>query len=94
FGTGNFVAHPSETSYAETTFVSRDRRAALPLTVEEWCLSCRVSRLPGCLGSLFFSCSQAPAWGHRFFVAAATFFKKRLVPQELSSPRLEPGNER
>ena len=50
FGTGNFVAHPSETSCAETTFVSRDRRAALPLTVEEWCLSWRVllpDRVPG-----------------------------------------------
>jgi len=35
FGTGNFVAHSSETSYAETTFVSRDRRAALPRTVGE-----------------------------------------------------------
>ncbi|EFI34128.1 hypothetical protein Dthio_PD1470 [Desulfonatronospira thiodismutans ASO3-1] len=35
FGTVNFVAHPSETSYTETTFVSRDKRAALPLTVAE-----------------------------------------------------------
>jgi len=39
FGTGNFFAHPSETSYAETTFVSRDRRAALPLTAGEYASS-------------------------------------------------------
>jgi len=29
-----------------------------------------------------------------FFVAPATFFKKRLEPQKLNVPRLQPGNKR